>query len=212
MRYMRVDCRFLGRLTLRPSWSDHPTELPKPTTNPSDVRSEWRTLHDSDDEFGNETDTLAGTFPTGYVRIPFGFAGGLYDPDTTLVRFGARDYDASVGRWTSKGPVRFDGGRNVYVYVYNDPVNDWDSQGTDSGPGGPTDPEPNGGQCPNPPKEKLCDLQEKGTPYACKSKYITCTYECKDGQVFPVDQWINTCYPGGTVDGDHLCNPWGVRP
>ena len=25
---------------------------------------------------------------------PFGFAGGLYDPDTGLVRFGARDYDA----------------------------------------------------------------------------------------------------------------------
>jgi uncharacterized protein RhaS with RHS repeats len=25
---------------------------------------------------------------------PFGFAGGLYDPDTGLTRFGARDYDA----------------------------------------------------------------------------------------------------------------------
>jgi hypothetical protein len=47
------------------------------------------------DEFGNETDTLAGTLPTGYVRIPFGFAGGVYDPDTGLVRFGARDYDAT---------------------------------------------------------------------------------------------------------------------
>ena len=33
---------------------------------------------------------------------PFGFAGGLYDPDTGLVRFGARDYDAETGRWTSK--------------------------------------------------------------------------------------------------------------
>ena len=28
---------------------------------------------------------------------PFGFAGGLYDRDTGLVRFGARDYDAKVG-------------------------------------------------------------------------------------------------------------------
>jgi YD repeat-containing protein len=30
---------------------------------------------------------------------PFGFAGGLYDPQTRLVRFGARDFDASIGRW-----------------------------------------------------------------------------------------------------------------
>ncbi|MGB8329014.1 MAG: hypothetical protein WCE62_02730 [Polyangiales bacterium] len=27
---------------------------------------------------------------------PFGFAGGLYDDDTGLVRFGARDYEASI--------------------------------------------------------------------------------------------------------------------
>src|SRR5580658_4452503 len=75
------------------------------------------------DEFGNETDALAGTLPTGYVRIPFGFAGGLYDPDTRLVRFGARDYDASVGRWTSKDPIQFGGGQfNIYAYDRNDPI------------------------------------------------------------------------------------------
>jgi RHS repeat-associated protein len=81
------------------------------------------------DEFGNETDTLAGTLPTGYVRIPFGFAGGLYDPDTMLVRFGARDYDASVGRWMSKDPTRFSGGTNLYGYVLGDPVNKSDPSG-----------------------------------------------------------------------------------
>jgi RHS repeat-associated protein len=82
------------------------------------------------DEFGNETDTLAGTLPTGYVRIPFGFAGGLYDPDTGLVRFGARDYDASVGRWTEKDPILFSGGQNnIYVYTGNDPVNKGDPSG-----------------------------------------------------------------------------------
>jgi RHS repeat-associated protein len=84
------------------------------------------------DEFGNETDTLAGTLPTGYVRIPFGFAGGLYDPDTGLVRFGARDYDASVGRWTAKDPIGFNGGNNQYIYVLNDPVNAWDQDGMQS--------------------------------------------------------------------------------
>ncbi|MCB1778002.1 MAG: RHS repeat-associated core domain-containing protein, partial [Candidatus Competibacteraceae bacterium] len=41
---------------------------------------------------------------------PFGFAGGLYDRDTGLVRFGARDYDPRTGRWTAKDPIRFAGG------------------------------------------------------------------------------------------------------
>jgi RHS repeat-associated protein len=55
---------------------------------------------------------------------PFGFAGGLYDPDTRLTRFGVRDYDAEIGRWTSKDPIRFAGGdTNLYGYVLNDPVN-----------------------------------------------------------------------------------------
>ena len=38
---------------------------------------------------------------------PFGFAGGLYDHQTGLVRFGARDYDAELGRWTAKDPILF---------------------------------------------------------------------------------------------------------
>ena len=61
---------------------------------------------------------------------PFGFAGGLYDDDTGLVRFGARDYDAYTGRWTAKDPILF-GGRqtNLYAYVAGDPVNRVDPSG-----------------------------------------------------------------------------------
>jgi RHS repeat-associated protein len=62
---------------------------------------------------------------------PFGFAGGLYDADTGFVRFGARDYDASVGRWTAKDPIRFTGGINLYAYSHNDPVNSLDPAGRD---------------------------------------------------------------------------------
>ncbi len=50
------------------------------------------------DSFGN----VIGDSNPGFV-IPFGFAGGLFDVDTGLVRFGFRDYDADVGRWTATG-------------------------------------------------------------------------------------------------------------
>jgi RHS repeat-associated protein len=61
---------------------------------------------------------------------PFGFAGGLYDYQTGLIRFGARDYDPETGRWTSKDPAGFSGGdTNLYGYVVNDPVNNFDPNG-----------------------------------------------------------------------------------
>ena len=70
------------------------------------------------DEFGN---ILSDTNP-GFQ--PFGFAGGIYDQDTKLVRFGARDYDPETGRWTAKDPIYFAGGdTNLYGYVQNNPVN-----------------------------------------------------------------------------------------
>ncbi|MHB0972582.1 MAG: RHS repeat-associated core domain-containing protein [Thermoanaerobaculia bacterium] len=62
--------------------------------------------------------------------VPLGFAGGLYDTDTALVRFGSRDYSAAEGRWTAKDPILFDGGdRNLYGYAFNDPLNFLDPSG-----------------------------------------------------------------------------------
>ncbi len=41
-----------------------------------------------------------------------------------------RHYDARIGRWTSKDPIRFDGGdTNLYGYVVSDPVNFIDPSG-----------------------------------------------------------------------------------
>jgi RHS repeat-associated protein len=61
---------------------------------------------------------------------PFGFAGGLYDPDTGLVRFGARDYDPETGRWTAQDPIDFAAGdSNLYGYVLGDPINLVDPSG-----------------------------------------------------------------------------------
>jgi RHS repeat-associated protein len=76
------------------------------------------------DEFGTVTlDTNPGF-------QPFGFAGGIYDRDTGLVRHGARDYDPETGRWTAKDPLRFKArDMNLYGYVFNDPVNGVDPSG-----------------------------------------------------------------------------------
>ena len=61
---------------------------------------------------------------------PFGFAGGLTDPDTHLVHFGARDYDPETGRWTTKDPLLFAGGDTLlYAYTAGDPVNYIDPSG-----------------------------------------------------------------------------------
>jgi RHS repeat-associated protein len=56
-------------------------------------------------------------------KVPFGFAGGLYDRDTKLVHFGYREYDPFTGKWTAKDPLLFGGGdSNLYGYVLGDPV------------------------------------------------------------------------------------------
>jgi RHS repeat-associated protein len=79
------------------------------------------------DEFGN---VIADSNP-GFQ--PFGFAGGLYDQHTGLTRFGVRDYDAQVGRWTVKDPIRFGGtDTNLYGYALNNPIKFLDPFGLDS--------------------------------------------------------------------------------
>jgi RHS repeat-associated protein len=76
------------------------------------------------DEFGNVISDSSPGFQ------PFGFAGGLFDRDTGLVRFGVRDYDPRVGRWIAKEPVPFEGrDSNLYAYAFSDPVNLRDANG-----------------------------------------------------------------------------------
>jgi len=77
------------------------------------------------DSFGNNVDDTNPAF-----EVPFGFAGGLYDPDTGLARFGFRDYDPDTGRWTAKDPILFAGGdTDLYGYCLNNPINLIDPNG-----------------------------------------------------------------------------------
>ncbi len=49
------------------------------------------------DAFGN---IISDSDPA--FAVLFGFAGGLHDPDTVLVRFGYRDYDPETGKVDSE--------------------------------------------------------------------------------------------------------------
>ncbi len=64
------------------------------------------------------------------IFLPIGFAGGLEDPHTGLVRFGYRDYDPSVGRFTAPDPLGDTGGdHDLYDYCVDDPVSMSDPTG-----------------------------------------------------------------------------------
>jgi len=79
----------------------------------------WRNY----DAWGNVTQ--AG----GTLAPSLGYAGGLTDAATGLVRFGARDYDPGVGRWTAKDPILDVRAPSAYSYSESQPVSLTDTDG-----------------------------------------------------------------------------------
>ncbi|WP_370327974.1 RHS repeat-associated core domain-containing protein [Euzebya sp.] len=66
---------------------------------------------------------LPGETPVEVPGLVLGFAGGIEDPLTGLVRFGHRDYEPLTGRWMARDPLLLDGGQvDLYAYVGGDPV------------------------------------------------------------------------------------------
>lgn len=91
------------------------------------------------DEFGNVTNLQGDS-----TLHPFRFQGGVGDDATGLVRYGSRDYDPTLGRFTTADPILFAGQQpNLYEFVGSDPVNSADPSGLGPGGGG-------GGGCPKP--------------------------------------------------------------
>jgi len=63
-------------------------------------------------------------------ELHIGYAGGLEDTATGLVRFGFRDYDQETGRWTARDPILYEGGQaNLFAYAGNNPINQRDPTG-----------------------------------------------------------------------------------
>lgn len=82
------------------------------------------------DEYGARLRDSSVTSPGAKPFQPLGFASGLFDQDTELIRFGVRDYDPLIGRWTSRDPAIFAGGEpNLYAYASGNPLNFVDPTG-----------------------------------------------------------------------------------
>lgn len=81
------------------------------------------------DSFGNQ---LEDSNPGFY--LPLGFAGGIRDRHTGLVRFGWRYYMPEAGRFTAPDPARWTGGDpDLYDYCVDDPIGKVDPQGLEPG-------------------------------------------------------------------------------
>src|SRR5664279_253555 len=66
---------------------------------------------------------------------PFRYASGYFDSATGLLKFGARYYDPSLGRWTQRHPIAGSianpNAMDRYVYAGDSPVNMTDPSGAD---------------------------------------------------------------------------------
>jgi RHS repeat-associated protein len=149
------------------------------------------------DSFGNIIDDTDPTF-----EVPFGFSGGLHDRDTGLVRFGVRDYDSDVGRWTAKDPILFAGGdTDIYGYCLNNPVNYIDLTGK-----GVVDffkcfyyakkVYKYQAECRNEMTNNPCKFREKYGAGAYPSGEIMNCVESKDPNLYY--KWIKSCFKGAS--------------
>ncbi len=65
----------------------------------------------------------------GKSLSPWTFSSKRFDPLTGHLSFGQRDYDPTIGRWTTPDPLGFEAGPNLYTYVDNQPLTKRDPLG-----------------------------------------------------------------------------------
>lgn len=77
------------------------------------------------DPFGNVLKSVGDYASVNPVR----FSTKYTDEETGLSYYGYRYYEARTGRWISRDPIEEDGGPNLYAFVSNNPVNNFDARG-----------------------------------------------------------------------------------
>jgi RHS repeat-associated protein len=146
------------------------------------------------DEWGN------ATVVSGAGLQPLGFAGGLYDADTGLVHFGARDFDPRIGRWLSKEPTKTAGVLNLYEYAGGDPLNGADVDGL-----------ANLSVSDQTLLDSICGPNATGELHCTVTEFTTTTEQsvASAGSVFPLDgdgtqagSSASTDLPAVSIDGN----------
>jgi RHS repeat-associated protein len=73
-------------------------------------------------EYGPFAEPIRLTGPMAKVN-PIRFSTKYTDAESGLLYYGYRYYNPSTGRWLSRDPLGEDGGRNLYGFVRNNPLN-----------------------------------------------------------------------------------------
>ncbi len=73
--------------------------------------------------------TAFGQEQTDSTLSPWRFSSKRIDEETSLVFFGRRYYNPQLGRWITQDPQGFGDGPNLYAYVHNCPLTQFDCYG-----------------------------------------------------------------------------------
>ncbi len=77
------------------------------------------------DAYGNSI-LATGTQAAGNTMR---FSTKYLDTEFSLYYYGYRYYDPATGRWVNRDPIEEDGGLNLYAFVLNGPINQFDAYG-----------------------------------------------------------------------------------
>ena len=115
------------------------------TVHTSTALSPYAVGYDGNDNVAALINTSTGSFAAIYEYDPFGqlmhaegseagknpfqFATEYRDRETGLVYYGHRFYDPTLGKFINRDPAEESGGLNLYGFVTNDPIDDWDVLG-----------------------------------------------------------------------------------
>jgi RHS repeat-associated protein len=64
-----------------------------------------------------------------HSKLHYGFSTKWRDAESDLLYYGYRYYNPTTQRWLNRDPIEENGGLNLYGFVRNDGVNQWDLRG-----------------------------------------------------------------------------------